>query len=154
MPGIPPEIEVSPRHHLPIINASADQRGLVSLITHHVPPELAGDAGTVVLGLVWDPRRGRRPLDRFEECVAHHATERLLGQAVPSQAWTDDTVGRVLDRLDDRGTMQLVTACAVRAAARLGVERRDVHVDPTSRRVWGDSPCAAEPDVPCPVTSG
>jgi hypothetical protein len=52
MPSIPPEIEVSPVHHLPIIKAYADQLGLVSLINHDVPTEMDVDAGTVVLGLV------------------------------------------------------------------------------------------------------
>jgi hypothetical protein len=39
MPGMPPEIEVYPVHHLPIIKAYADQLGLVSLINHYVPTE-------------------------------------------------------------------------------------------------------------------
>ena len=51
MPGLPPEIEVYPVHHLPIIKAYADQLGLVSLINHYVPTEMEVDAGTVVLGL-------------------------------------------------------------------------------------------------------
>ena len=54
MPGIPPEIEVYPVHHLPIIKAYADQLGLVGLINHYVPTEMDVDAGTVVLGLVLD----------------------------------------------------------------------------------------------------
>lgn len=63
-------------------------------------------------------------------------------------------MGRVLDRLDDMSTMQILTACAVRAAARVGVECRDVHVETTSRRLWGDDQCAEAQDVPFRVTSG
>jgi hypothetical protein len=137
MPGITPAIEVYPIQHLPIIKAYADQLGLVSLINHSVPTAMDVDAGTVVLGLVLDTLRGRSPLYRLEEFVAHQDTELLLGQALPPQAFTDDPVGRVLDRLDDMGTMQLFTACAARAAARFGVERRSVHVDTTSCSVWG-----------------
>ena len=137
MPGIPPEIEVYPIHHLPIIKAYADQLGLVSLINHYVPTEMDVDAGTVVLGRVLDTLSGRSPLYRFEEFFAHQDTELLLGKALPSPAVTDDTVGRVLDRLYDMGTMKLVTASAVRAAARFGLERRYVHFATTSRRVGG-----------------
>jgi hypothetical protein len=99
MLGIPPEIEVYPVHHLPIIKAYADQLGLVGLIKHYVPTEMDVDAGTVVLGLVLDTLSGRSPLYRLEEFFAHQDTELLLGKAIPPQAFTDDTVGRVLDRL-------------------------------------------------------
>jgi hypothetical protein len=63
-------------------------------------------------------------------------------------------VGRVLDRLDAMRPMQSVTAWAVRAAARFGVDCREGPCDTTSRRLWGDEPCAAEQDVPCRVTDG
>jgi transposase len=154
MPDIPPAIEVYPVHHLPIIKAYADQLGLVGLINHYVPTEMDVDAGTVVLGLVLDTLSGRSPLYRLEEFFAHQDTELLLGKALPPQAFTDDTVGRVLDRLYDFGTMRLFTACAVRAAARFGLERRYVHFDTTSRSVWGDYEFAEEQDVPFRVTYG
>ena len=154
MPAIPPAIEVYPGHHLPIIKAYADQLGLVGRIKHDMPTARAVDAGTVVLGLVLDPRRGRSPLSRVEALMAHHDTELLLGQALPAHAFHDETVGRVLERLYDRGTMQLVTAWAVRAVTRFGWERRYVHFATTSRRVWGAYPLAEAQDVPCSVRSG
>jgi hypothetical protein len=152
MPDIPPAIEVYPVHHLPIIKAYADQLGLVGLINHYVPTEREVDAGTIVLGLVLDTLSGRSPLYRLAEFFAQQDTALLLGKAIPPQAFTDDTVGRVLDRLYDFGTMRLFTACAGRAAARFGLERRYVHFDTTSRNVWGDYPCAEEQDVPFQLT--
>jgi transposase len=154
MPGIPAEIEVYPVHHLPILKAYADQLGLVSLINHYVPTEMNVDAGTVVLGLVLDTLRGRSPLYRLEEFFAHQDTELLLGKALPPQAFTDDTVGRVLDRLYDFGTMRLFTDCAVRAVTRFDLERRYVHFDTTSRSVWGDYQFAETQDLPFQVTYG
>ena len=154
MPGIPPEIAVYPVQHLPIIKAYADQLGLVSLINHYVPTAMDVDAGTIVLGLVLDTLSGRSPLYRLEEFFAHQDTELLLGKALPPQAFTDDTVGRVLDRLYDFGTMRLFTACAVRASRRFGLERRYVHFDTTSRSVWGDYQFAEEQDLPFRVTYG
>src|SRR5215510_14499253 len=138
MPSLPAEIEVYPVHHLPILKAYADQLGLVSLINHYVPTEMNVDAGTVVLGLVLDTLSGRSPLYRLNEFFASQDTELLLGKPLPPHALNDDTVGRVLDRLYDMGTIKRFTACAVRAAARLGLESRYVHVDTTSRSVWGD----------------
>ena len=154
MPDIPPAIEVYPVHHLPIIKAYADQLGLVGLINHYVPTEMEVDAGTIVLGLVLDTLSGRSPLYRLAEFFAQQDTALLLGKTIPPQAFTDDTVGRVLDRLYDFGTMRLFTACAVRAAARFGLERRYVHFATTSRNVWGDYPCAEEQDVPFQITYG
>jgi transposase len=154
MPDLPPEIEVYPVHHLPIIKAYADQLGLVGLINHYVPTEMDVDAGTIVLGLVLDTLSGRSPLYRLAEFFAQQDTELLLGQALPPHAFNDDAVGRVLDRLYDFGTMKLFTACAVRAAARFGLERRYVHFDTTSRSVWGDYHFAEEQDLPFQVTYG
>src|SRR5918998_193630 len=96
MPDILPDMEVYPVHHLPIIKAYADQLGLVGLINHYVPTTMEVDAGTVVLGLVLDTLSGRSPLYRLEEFFAHQDTELLLGKALPSHAFTDDAVGRVL----------------------------------------------------------
>jgi hypothetical protein len=81
-----------------------------------------------VLGLVLDTLSGRSPLYRLEEFFAHQDTELLLGKALPPHAFTDDTVGRVLDRLYDFGTMRLFTACAIRAVMRFDLERRYVSI--------------------------
>src|SRR5215472_18109528 len=154
MPGIASEIAVYPVQHLPSMKAYADQLGRVGLINHYVPTAMEVDAGTVVLGLVLDTRSGRSPLYRLEEFFAEQDTALLLGKAIPPQAFTDDTVGRVLDRLYDFGTMRLFTACAVRAATRFGLERRYVHFDTTSRSVWGEYPFAETQDLPFQVTYG
>jgi transposase len=154
MQVLSPAIEVYPVHHLPIIKAYADQLGLVSLINHYVPTEMEVDAGTVVLALVLDTLSGRSPLYRLEEFFAQQDTALLLGKPVPPQALNDDTVGRVLDRLYDFGTMRLFTTCAVRAATRFGLERLYVHFDTTSRSVWGDYQYAETQDLPFQVTYG
>jgi transposase len=154
MQALPPALEVYPVHHLPIIKAYADPLGLVSLSNHYVPTAMEVDASTVVLALVLDTLSGRSPLYRLEEFFAPQATALLLGKAVPPQALNDATGGRGLDRLYDFGPMRLFTACAVRAATRCGLERRYVHFDTTSRRVWGDYQCAETQDRPLQVTSG
>jgi transposase len=154
MQDILPAIEVYPVHHLPIIKAYADQLGLVSLINHYVPTEMEVDAGTVVLGLVLDTLSGRSPLYRLEEFFARQDTALLLGKALPPHAFNDDTVGRVLDRLYDLGTMKLFTACAVRAATQFGLERRYVHFDTTSHSVWGEYDFPEEQDLPFRIPYG
>ena len=152
MPDIPSALEGYPVHHVPIMKAYADRLGFVRSINHLVPTAMGVDVGTVVLGLVWDTLSGRRPLYRLDAFFAHQDTALLLGTALPPPALNDDTVGRVLDRLSDMGTMKICTACAVRAAAQCGLERRSVPFDTTSCSVWGDDEFPETQDVPFRVT--
>jgi len=133
-----PKIEVYQVQHLPIVKAYADKIGLVEVIKQLVPTEMAVDPGTIVLGMILETLSGRSPLYRLEEFFAQQDTALLLGKAVAPEAFNDDTVGRVLDRLYERGTMKLFTACAVRADQVFGLDKRYVHFDTTSVSVYGD----------------
>lgn len=133
-----PPIEAYQVQPLPIVKAYADKIGLVEAINEVVPTEMAIDPGTIVLGMILDTLSGRSPLYRLEEFFAHQDTALLLGKAVAPEAFQDDTVGRVLDRLYATGTMKVVTAWAVRADRVCGFDKRYVHFDTTSIMVSGD----------------
>ena len=118
---------------------------------------MAIDPGTIVLGMILDTLSGRSPLYRLEEFFTHQDTALLLGKAVPPEAFQDDTVGRVLERLYATGTMQVFTACAVRADRVFGFDKRYVHFDTTSITVYGDyrpPEEAEEQEVPFRITYG
>lgn len=138
MSAIPQEIEAYQVHHLPIVKAYADKIGVVEVINQLVPTEMDIDPGTIVLGMILDTLRGRSPLYRLQDAFAQQDTELLFGKAIPAEAFNDDTVGRVLDRLYDTGTIKLFTACAVRADQVFGLDKRYVHFDTTSVSVYGD----------------
>jgi transposase len=126
-------------------------------INQVVPTEMAIDPGTIVLGMILDTLSGRSPLYRLEEFFAHQDTALLLGKTVAPEVFDDDTVGRVLDRLYDTGTMKVFTACAVRADQVFGFDKRYVHFDTTSVSVYGDyqpPEDAAESAVPFRITYG
>src|SRR4029453_4570654 len=127
-----PPIEAYQVQHLPIVKAYADKIGLVETINEVVPTEMGVDPGTIVLGMILDTFSGRSPLYRLEEFFTPQDTALLLGQAVAPEAFNDDTVGRVLERLYDVGTMKIFTACAVRADRVYGLDKRYVHFDTTS----------------------
>jgi transposase len=133
-----PTIEAYQVQHLPIVKAYADKIGLVEAINEVVPTEMTIDPGTIVLGMILDTLSGRSPLYRLEEFFTHQDTALLLGKAVPPEAFQDDTVGRVLERLYATGTMKVFTACAVRADRVFGFDKRYVHFDTTSITVYGD----------------
>ena len=152
-----PTIEAYQVQHLPIVKAYADKIGLVEAINQVVPTEMAIDPGTIVLGMILDTLSGRSPLYRLEEFFTHQDTALLLGKAVPPEAFQDDTVGRVLERLYATGTMKVFTACAVRADRAFGFDKRYVHFDTTSITVYGDyrpPEEAAEQEVPFRITYG
>jgi transposase len=152
-----PTIEAYHVQHLPIVKAYADKIGLVEAINQMVPTEMAIAPGTIVLGMILDTLSGRSPLYRLEEFFTHQDTALLLGKAVAPEAFQDDTVGRVLDRLYDIGTMKVFTACAVRADRVFGFDKRYVHFDTTSITVYGEYPPpeeAEEQEVPFRITYG
>jgi len=143
-----PTIEAYQVQHLPIVKAYADKIGIVEVINQVVPTEMAIDPGTIVLGMILDTLSGRSPLCRLEEFFAHQDTAVLLGKAIAPGAFDDDTVGRVLDRLHDTGTMKVFTACAVRADQVFRFDKRYVHFDTTSMTVYGDYVPPEEPKEP------
>jgi transposase len=152
-----PTIEAYPVQHLPIVKAYADKIGLVEVINQLVPTEMAVDPGTIVLGMILDTLSGRSPLSRLEEFFAHEDTALLLGQAIAPEAFNDDTVGRVLERLYATGTMKVFTACAVRADQVCHFDKRYVHFDTTSVSVYGDylpPEDQQEHEVPFTITHG
>jgi transposase len=139
------------------VKAYADKIGLVETINQLVPTEMAIDPGTLVLGMILDTLSGRSPLYRLEEFFTHQDTALLLGKAVPPEAFQDDTVGRVLERLYATGTMKVFTACAIRADRVFGFDKRYVHFDTTSITVYGDyrpPEEAEEQEVPFRITYG
>ena len=138
MNPVPSTIEAYPVQHLPLVKAYADKMSLVEVINQVVPTEMAIAPGTIVLGMILDTLSGRSPLYRLEECFTHQDTALLLGKPVTPRAFDDDTVGRVLDRLYDTGTMKVFTACAVRADQVFHFDKRYVHFDTTSVSVYGD----------------
>jgi hypothetical protein len=97
------------------VKAYADKIGLVEAMNAVVPTEMGVDPGTMVLGMILDTFSGRSPRYRLEEFFTHQDTALLLGKAVAPEAFNDDTVGRVLERLYAVGTLKIFTACAVRA---------------------------------------
>ena len=152
-----PTIEAYQVQHLPIVKAYADKIGLVETINELVPTEMAIDPGTIVLGMILDTLSGRSPLYRLEEFFTHQDTALLLGKVVPPEAFQDDTVGRVLERLYATGTMKVFTACAVRADRVCGFDKRYVHFDTTSITVYGEyrpPEEAGESEVPFRITYG
>ena len=133
-----PTIDGYTIQHLPIISAYAKKIGVVEVINALVPTEMEIDAGTIILGMILDTLTGRSPLYRLDEFFEGQDTELLLGKIIDPLKFSDYTVGRVLDRIYDHGTVKLFSEISLRALDQFNIDRRHVSFDTTSVSVQGD----------------
>ena len=123
---------------LPIVSAFCHKIGIGNSINASINSNADIDAGTVVTAMILDTLSGRTPLYRFHEFFQRQDTELLLGRDIAPERFTDDTLGRALDRIHRAGTMKLFTEISLKACKLFGVNTGQGHFDTTSVNVWGD----------------
>ena len=161
-PGVAPSLEPAESldidaervDHLLIVKAFADDLNLVATVNRLAPTQMEVKPGLIVLGLVLDTLTGRSPLYRLVEFFDGRDTGLLLGESVPASAFTDDTVGRVLDLLFETGTQKIFSELAMKAVQKYEVSTRTVHFDTTSVNVFGDYPADEVDPPPFEITHG
>jgi len=131
------DIESYDVRHGPIIGAFCDRIGLPSIVNKALDCNMEADCGKVVKGLILNTLSGRDPLYRVEEYFSHQDTELLVGKAVDSSVFTDDNIGRVLDRIYSYGTGKLFSEISLEAVKNFNIDTTQVHHDTTSVSVWG-----------------
>jgi len=137
-----------PQHvyHLPIIKAYADKLDLVNTVNKLVPSNMETDIGTVVLGLVIDTLSGRSPLYQLESFFEHTNRELLLGSDIPSSAFNDTNLGRVMKTIYAEGTSKILTGLSLNVYNQFEIDRRHIHFDTTSINTYGDYELAQQDD--------
>ena len=123
---------------LPIVSAFCRMIGISQSINASINSTADIDAGTVVLAMILDTLSGRTPLYRFHKFFQRQDTELLLGREIDPERFTDDVLGRALDRLHNAGTMKIFTEISLKACRLFGVRTDQGHFDTTSVNVWGD----------------
>jgi len=93
--------------------------------------------GKVVVGLVQDTLAGRNPLCRVSDFFSHQDIELVVGKDMKLAAFSDDNIGRVLDRIFSYGTQKLFSSVSMEAVDKFSIDISKVHHD-TSVNVWGD----------------
>ena len=132
------DIESYDVRHGPVIAAYCDRIGLVPIINKALNCNMDIDCGKIVKGLILNTLSGRDPLYRVEEYFSHQDTELLLGRGMGSSAFTDDNIGRVLDRIYSYGTGKLFSEISLEAVKGFDMDTKGVHHDTTSVSVWGE----------------
>jgi transposase len=123
---------------LPIVAGFCHKIGIGNSINSSIESNADIDAGTIVTAMILDTLSGRTPLYRFHEFFYRQDTELLLGREIAPERFTDDALGRTLDRINEAGTMKLFTEISLKACKLFGVDTAQGHFDTTSVNVWGD----------------
>ena len=143
--------------HLGIVSATMDQIGLIQKIDERIP--VAKNKGALVSvgecvaamvlnGLGFIDRR----LYMFADFLEAKPVQSLLGEHLKAEYFTDDTLGRTLDRIYDYGVNRLFSEIALLIAQEQGLLSKAIHIDTTSLAVYGDyeDDDILEKDVPKP----
>lgn len=131
------DIESFDVRHGPIISAFCDKIGLSSIIDKALDYQMNVTPGKIVKGLILNTLAGRDPLYRVEEYFSHQGTELLVGKGIDVSTFSDDNIGRVLDRIYSYGTQKLFSEISLEAVKKFNIDTTQVHHDTTSVSVWG-----------------
>jgi transposase len=140
--------------HLPIIAYYLRTLGLVKMVNDLVPVNMVVEPGIIVLGLILDTLSGRSPLYHLEKTFSDYDQRVLFGRELPPGYFSDDNVGRVMDRIYEVGTQKIFSALSVAALQHFSISKRHVHFDTTSVNVYGDYTNAADGKAPFVITHG
>lgn len=132
------DIESFDVRHGPIISAFCDKIGLSFIVDKALDCQMEVSCGKIVKGLILNTLSGRDPLYRVEEYFSHQDTELLVGRGINASAFSDDNIGRVLDRIYSYGTGKLFSEVSLEAIKKFNIDTTQVHHDTTSVSVWGD----------------
>lgn len=138
--------------HAPIIGAFSDKINLSSIIDRALDTKMEASPGKIVKGLILDTLAGRNPLYRVSDFFSHQDTELLVGKGIKPSAFSDDNIGRVLDRIFSYGTQKLFCEISLEAVKNFNIDTTQVHHDSTSVSVWGDY--ESSKDGPIEINNG
>lgn len=131
------DIESYDVRHSPVIASFCEGIGLSSIVDRALEANMDVSPGKIVKGLILNTLSGRDPLYRVEEYFSHQDCQLLIGKDIDSSAFTDDNIGRVLDRIYDYGTQKLFSEISLEAVKKFAIDTTQVHHDTTSVSVWG-----------------
>jgi len=141
-------------NHLPIVAHFARRLGLVEIVNRLVTTQMQVEPGLIVLGLVLDTLSGRSPLYHLHTAFEDCDRAVLFGQELPAEYFSDDNVGRMLDRLYEVGTQRIFSALSVAALERFPVSTHHAHFDTTSVNLYGDYLAAQGTEAPFKIAHG
>ncbi|PNK05700.1 IS1634 family transposase, partial [Cylindrospermopsis raciborskii S07] len=134
------EIEIENIDHLGIVAGMIDSIGIVEIINELIGVEKDEkvNAGQVVKAMIINGLGFvSKPLYMFPEYFETIACEHLIGAGVKPQYLNDDKLGRVMDKMFEKGLSTIFFIIAAKAAQKFGVSLSTSHLDSSSMHVHG-----------------
>lgn len=131
---------VSDVSFFPIVREYLEKMDVANIVDTALACNMDHPPGYVVNGLVTNILSGRSPLYRVQSFFEGEDIAAMIGADIPANAFGDDNLGRVLDRIFDYGTLKLFSEISIKSIRTFDVSTDHVHVDTTSVNVWGDYP--------------
>ncbi len=131
----------------PLFRRMADEIGLVTLINGMVrwdARQSAVSPGERILVMILDVLAGKTPLYRLWERLTTTDLEILVGAGRRPENFSDDSLGRALDKLARAEPAKVFSTITAAAYAHEGLTLGTGHWDSTSRSVYGDFRNAAD----------
>lgn len=162
------EIEIKNINHLGLVAGIVDDIGIEKIINEVVgrdPRELI-NSGQVVKGIILNGLGfTSQPLYLFPKFFEDKATEHLIGKGIKAEYLNDDKIGRVMDKLYEKGLSSIFLKIALSVVQKYQLLTSFSHLDSSSFSVHGqyltnnlipsiqkkDSP---SPPAPITITKG
>jgi hypothetical protein len=129
-------VAVAQVNHLPVVADFGRRLGLAELDNRLVQVDMTVEFGVIGVGVVLDNLSGRSPLYHMESAFSDCDRAVLFGQEVPANTFSDDNVGRVMDRIFAASTQRLFSTLSVTAMGQSALAVKDA-VGPHHRRRLG-----------------
>ncbi len=135
--------------HLGIVAGICQEIGLAEQIDRIVgPTERQVSVGEAVQAMVLNALGfTARPLYLTPEFFTNKPLDRLLRPGLTAEMLNDDSLGRALDILHEKGETEVFAQVASHALRVYGIEHRFVHLDTTSFSVEGEYDRPEEPGI-------
>ena len=134
------EISIQTINHLGLVAGIIDDIGLEQIINEVVgsdPRELI-TSGQVVKGIILNGLGfTSQPLYLFPKFFEDKATEHLLGEGIKAEYLNDDKIGRVMDKLYEKGLSSIFLMIALAVVQNYQLLTNFSHLDSTSFSVHG-----------------
>ncbi|PSR28931.1 MAG: hypothetical protein C7B47_02995, partial [Sulfobacillus thermosulfidooxidans] len=134
----------------PFVRALADHIELIDLLNRLLVWDAARtriSPGERLFVMIWDLLMGKMPLYRVEDRLLETDVPLLLGVGRQAADYSDDSLGRALDKLAAADPKKVFTAVAAHAFAREHIRLQRLHWDSTSKSLYGTYPEAEEAAV-------
>ena len=142
---------------IPLINSICDKISLAERIDAQIEEEQCKrivTSGVAIKALVMSIVARRKALYKVERFYESTDTEKIFGDGIQAEHFTDDMLARALDDLYDIGAKKIMTETAMKIIQEYKIPVTSIHADTTSKSLYGEYKNQNEEDKTILITQG